>query len=47
MDYLFMGRSNEDQLVKIAEVLGTDDLQLYLDKYDIELNKTLKRMLKR
>lgn len=34
----FHGNSNSDQLVKIAKVLGTDDLFEYLDKYDIELD---------
>jgi casein kinase II subunit alpha len=34
----FHGNSNTDQLVKIAKVLGTDDLFEYLDKYDIELD---------
>jgi len=34
----FHGNSNSDQLVKIAKVLGTDDLLDYLDKYDIELD---------
>ena len=34
----FHGNSNPDQLVKIAKVLGTDDLFEYLDKYDIELD---------
>jgi serine/threonine protein kinase len=34
----FHGNSNSDQLVKIAKVLGTDDLFEYLDRYDIELD---------
>lgn len=34
----FHGNSNPDQLVKIAKVLGTEDLFDYLDKYDIELD---------
>jgi casein kinase II subunit alpha len=33
----FAGRDNYDQLVKIARVLGTDELYAYLDKYGIEL----------
>ena len=33
-----LGNSNSDQLVKIAKVLGTEDLFDYLDKYDIELD---------
>ena len=35
----FHGTSNADQLVKIAKVLGTEDLFDYLDKYDIELDQ--------
>lgn len=34
----FHGQSNTDQLVKIAKVLGTDELFDYLDKYEIELD---------
>jgi len=35
----FHGNSNSDQLVKIAKVLGTEDLFDYLDKYEIELGQ--------
>ncbi|CAO3594692.1 unnamed protein product [Absidia cylindrospora] len=35
----FHGHDNYDQLVKIAKVLGTDELFEYLDKYDIELDQ--------
>ena len=34
----FHGHDNYDQLVKIAKVLGTDELFQYLEKYDIELD---------
>lgn len=34
----FHGHDNYDQLVKIAKVLGTDQLFEYLDKYDLELD---------
>mmetsp|Transcript_18271 Transcript_18271/g.73295 ORF Transcript_18271/g.73295 Transcript_18271/m.73295 type:complete len:132 (+) Transcript_18271:1260-1655(+) len=34
----FHGHDNQDQLVKIARVLGTSDLYTYLDKYGIELD---------
>ena len=34
----FHGHDNYDQLVRIAKVLGTDDLLAYLDKYDLELD---------
>ncbi|CAM9735629.1 unnamed protein product, partial [Heterosigma akashiwo] len=34
----FHGHDNYDQLVKIAKVLGTDELFQYLDTYDLELD---------
>jgi len=34
----FHGHDNYDQLVKIAKVLGTDELFQYIEKYDIELD---------
>jgi len=37
----FYGHDNYDQLVKIARVLGTDDLYRYLHKYGIELDPQL------
>ncbi|GAA5930543.1 hypothetical protein JCM3775_003800 [Rhodotorula graminis] len=40
-DPLFHGMSNDDQLVKIAKVLGTDDLWKYLDKYNIDIDAEL------
>ncbi|KAK6938598.1 Protein kinase domain, partial [Dillenia turbinata] len=33
----FYGHDNHDQLVKIARVLGTDDLNAYLNKYHLQL----------
>ncbi|KAJ1959524.1 Casein kinase II subunit alpha [Dispira parvispora] len=35
----FHGQDNYDQLVKIAQVLGTDELTNYLRKYNIVLRK--------
>ncbi|KAL9940997.1 hypothetical protein V8E36_000485 [Tilletia maclaganii] len=43
----FHGQDNYDQLVKIARVLGTDDLYNYLEKYDIELDPQYNEMLAR
>jgi casein kinase II subunit alpha len=43
----FHGNSNSDQLVKIAKVLGTDELFEYLDKYDIELDAQYDDILSR
>ena len=41
----FHGHDNYDQLVKIAKVLGTDDLQKYLDKYELELDSHFEGLL--
>jgi casein kinase II subunit alpha len=43
----FHGHDNYDQLVKIAKVLGTDDLFAYLAKYQIELNSHFNSILGR
>ncbi|CAD6893113.1 unnamed protein product [Tilletia controversa] len=43
----FHGQDNYDQLVKIARVLGTDDLYSYLEKYDIELDPQYDDLLSR
>ncbi|RKP04714.1 kinase-like domain-containing protein [Thamnocephalis sphaerospora] len=43
----FHGHDNYDQLVKIAKVLGTDDLMAYVDKYDIELDSHYDEILGR
>lgn len=37
-DPFFCGHDNYDQLVKIARVLGTEELYEYLNKYGIELD---------
>lgn len=43
----FHGHDNYDQLVKIAKVLGTDELYAYLNKYKIELDPHLEAMVGR
>jgi len=43
----FNGHDNYDQLVKIAKVLGTDDLYAYLAKYHIELDPHLEALIGR
>ncbi|KAJ3103329.1 Casein kinase II subunit alpha [Phlyctochytrium planicorne] len=43
----FHGHDNYDQLVKIAKVLGTEELFLYLDKYDIDLEPHFDEILGR
>ncbi|POY72134.1 putative Non-specific serine/threonine protein kinase [Rhodotorula taiwanensis] len=44
-DPLFHGASNEDQLVKIARVLGTDDLWRYLDHYGLDLDQSFEAQI--
>ncbi|CAI0389837.1 unnamed protein product [Linum tenue] len=43
----FYGRDNHDQLVKIAKVLGTDELYAYLNKYNLELDPQLETLVGR
>jgi casein kinase II subunit alpha len=43
----FHGHDNFDQLVKIAKILGTDELLAYLEKYDIELDSHFDEILGR
>lgn len=38
-DIFFYGRDNDDQLIKIVEVLGTPDFAQYLKKYSLKLAK--------
>ncbi|KAK9695498.1 Casein kinase II subunit alpha' [Basidiobolus ranarum] len=46
-DPFFHGQDNYDQLVKIAKVLGTDELFAYLDKYEIRLDNQYNDILGR
>lgn len=46
-DPFFHGHDNYDQLVKIARVLGTDELYAYLSKYEMKLDSHLDAMLGR
>lgn len=41
----FHGHDNFDQLVKIAKVLGTDELYEYLEKYDLLLDSQFEGIL--
>lgn len=47
IDPFFHGSSNTNQLVKIAQVLGTDELYRYLDKYDLDLDEQYDNVLGR
>ncbi|KAJ3438982.1 casein kinase ii subunit alpha-3 [Anaeramoeba flamelloides] len=46
-DFFFRGEDNEDQLVKIAKILGTDDLYKYLEKYNIHLPKSFQQKIQK
>ena len=43
----FHGKDNNDQLVKIVRVLGTDSFNAYLDKYCLTLNSQLTSLISR
>jgi casein kinase II subunit alpha len=43
----FHGQDNYDQLVKIAQVLGTDELDVYLDRYGLELSEHFDGIMER
>jgi casein kinase II subunit alpha len=43
----FVGKDNDDQLIKIAKVLGTADLTKYLEKYNIKLDSQFDAILGR
>jgi casein kinase II subunit alpha len=43
----FAGHDNYDQLVRIAKVLGTDELYAYLNKYRIELDPNFEALIGR
>ncbi|KAK8608829.1 hypothetical protein V6N13_024241 [Hibiscus sabdariffa] len=46
-EQFFYGHDNQDQLVKIAKVLGTDELNAYLNKYHLELDPQLDALVGR
>lgn len=41
----FYGADNQDQLVKIAKVLGTEELHKYLKKYELTLDPGYNKIL--
>jgi len=43
---LFKGEDNNDQLVKICKVLGTEGLHQYLDRYGLDLPSVYERSLR-
>ena len=44
-DPFFKGRDNDDQLLKIVKVLGTEALFDYLDKYNLVMNDECVRLV--
>lgn len=46
LDPLFKGSDNYDQLVKIAKVMGTDDLHTYMRKYKINMPAQIAKIMK-
>jgi len=46
-DPFFKGRDNDDQLVKIVKVIGTDELYSYLNKYGLTLHTHLANLVGR
>lgn len=46
-DIFFHGRDNDDQLVKIVEVLGTADFAAYMKKYGLKLAKKYDELRKK
>lgn len=41
----FHGKDNNDQLIKIVRVLGTEEFETYLKKYNITLSPSLEKQL--
>lgn len=37
----FAGQDSNEQLIKIAKVLGSDDLTAYIDKYDLDQHESV------
>jgi casein kinase II subunit alpha len=46
VDPLFKGSDNNDQLVRIAKVMGTDDLFTYMKKYKINMPPQIAKIMK-
>jgi len=44
-EFFFKGDSDEDQLLKIMSVLGTDDLNDYINDYEIKLDSKIRRLV--
>lgn len=45
MAYMFIGKDNSDQLVEIVKVFGKQELDKYLDKYNVSLEPSFYNMM--
>ena len=45
MNPFFKGKDNYDQLVRIAMVLGTDELYQYLQRYNLKLDPQIEEIM--
>ena len=46
-EHFFRGCDNDDQLLKIMRVLGTDHFDLYLKKYNIHFETDIENLLRK
>lgn len=46
LDPFFKGSDNYDQLLKIAKVMGTEDLLLYMKRYKLTMPKAIAKVIK-
>ncbi len=46
VDPFFKGSDNNDQLIKIAKVMGTDDLNAYIKKYRLTMPSAIAKVMK-
>ena len=42
----FKGLDNNDQMIKIAKVVGTEDVQKYAEKFGLDLTNFQEKLLK-
>ncbi len=45
MAYMFIGKDNSDQLVEIVKVFGKQEIDRYLDKYNVSLETSFYNMM--
>ena len=46
VDPFFKGSDNNDQMVRIAKVMGTEELQMYVKKYKLNMPNSIAKILK-